>query len=163
MILQASASLRTFIAGVLAIGICSLVSTHAAQAQNVYPGKWSGSWTVGLSLDSTDCDTEEIRFLKEELTGIVKIFGTRKTINRVRREYVKANGVGRSWETFEAKDITNRRFRALMSKSSAGALIKEKIIISNVRRKQGEVVFRGTVSYRGERCSYEYYGSISQS
>lgn len=156
-----SSSLRGFIGSVVAFGICGFAGPQSAQAQNVYPGKWSGSWTVGLYLDSTDCDTEEIRFLKEELTGIVKIFGTRKTINRVRREYVKANGAGRSWETFNSKDITNRRFRASMTKSSGGALIKEKIIISNVRRNQGEVVFRGTVSFRGERCSYEYYGSIS--
>ncbi len=141
----------------------SLLTASPSRAENVYPEKWEGSWSVGLFLDGTDCDTDEIRFLKEEVDGLIKISKAKKTINRVRVEYVKTSGLARTWETFKRTDVTGRRFRGLHAKSSGGALIKEKLKIFNVRRNLGEVSLTGTVSYRGERCTYEYSGSISRS
>lgn len=149
--------------GIVALAASSLMFVASSHAENVYPGKWAGSWSVGLFLDTTDCDTEEIRFLKDEVSGLIKVFPTKKTINRIRTEYVKTNGLGRSWETVKSTFVTNKKFRGISNKSSGGALVKETLKISNVRRNVGEITLKGTVSYKGERCRYEYYGSISRS
>jgi hypothetical protein len=119
-------------------------------------------WSVGSYLDDTSCDTDSLRFIKDELNGVIVVDEARRTVNRRRLSYVRVRGLSRTWEAFDSGQVTNKKLTAKFRKTTSGALVNETITLKNFRRGSAEIILKGRVAYMGEICTYRYDGMIAR-
>ena len=143
---------------VLAVMFSTLAAPGTSAAQTMYG--WNGTWSIGATLDATDCDTDQIRFLRaEEIGGLVSISKTTLSLNGKRQPVIRAAGLQRNWL---AASVKRKTFKATHKSNAGSAIIKETITISDVSRGEGYVTLKGRVAYLGSICTYEYFGSIAK-
>lgn len=136
-----------------------LIAPVHASAQSLF--KWGGDWSMGVTLDSTDCDTDAVR-LKDSLNGIVRIEKVTRTVKKVKTTTIQATFPNRAWK---ASKVTRKKFIARASgrgPSSIPSTLTETITISDVMNNEGYVMLVGRLAIAGTICNYEYSGSIAK-